>query len=63
MPSPNAVDGFYRLLKTPYLSMMRGLGFRVPERQYDASRRIARIWVPALLFLMGILLVLSAILR
>jgi hypothetical protein len=63
IPRRNAVDGLYTLLRAPYLSMMRGLGFRVPEWQYDMSRRIARVWMPALLLLSGILLVLGGILR
>jgi dipeptide/tripeptide permease len=58
--TPGAIDRFFQLIYSPYMSIYRDLlGFRQPERQFEWSRRLAHIWMPAMSFLVGIMLILK----
>ena len=57
---PGVIDRFFHLTRSPYMSIYRDLlGFRQPERQFEWSRRLAHIWMPAMSFLVGIALILQ----
>jgi hypothetical protein len=57
---PGVIDRFFHLIRRPYMSIYPDLvGSRRAERQFEWSRRLAHIWMPAMSFLVGIALILQ----